>query len=83
MRKKMWERKEIVTLPPSYIQAPGLTHAISLVVIHESIEVIVVGIGSPISVASFRLGKWIDWAVIDHMSRDVTSSTDLKIANLI
>ena len=83
MRKKTWERKEIVTLPPSYIRAPGSTHAISLVVIHESIEIIIVGIGSPISVASFWLGKWIDWAVIDHMSGGVTSSTDPKIAGLI
>ena len=88
MRKKTWERKEIVTLPPSYIQAPGSTHTIFLVVIHKGIEVIVVRIGSPISVMSFWLGKWvdwtvIDWAVIDHMSQGVTSSTDLKIAYLI
>ena len=53
IRKKTWDKKEIVTLPPLYIQAPGSTHTISLVVIHESIEVIVVGIGSPISVVSF------------------------------
>ena len=83
MRKKTWKRKQIVTLPPSYIRAPGLTHTISLVVIHKGVEVIIVGIGSPISIASFWLGKRVDWAVIDHMPQSVTSSADLKIANLI
>ena len=83
IRKKTWERKEIVTLPPSYIQAPGSTQTISLVVIHKGVEVIVIGIGSPISIVSFWLGKWIDWAVIDHVPWDVTSSADPKIANLI
>ena len=29
------------------------------------------------------LGKRIDWAVINHMPRDVASSTDLKVANVI
>ena len=83
MRKKIWKRKEIVTLPPSYIQAPGSTHTISLVVIHEGVEVVIVRVGPPISVVSFQLGKRVDWAVIDHMSGGVTSSTDLKIAYLV
>ena len=83
MRKKMWQRKEIVTLPPLYIWAPGSTHAFSLVVIHESIEVVVIGVGSPINVASSWMGNWINWAVIDHVSWGVASSTDPKIANLI
>ena len=83
MRKKTWERKEIVTLPPSYIRAPGLTHTTSLVVIHKGVEIIVVRIGSPISVASLWLGKRVDWTIIDHMSRGVASSTGPKIAYLI
>ena len=29
------------------------------------------------------LGKWVDWAIINHMPQDVTSSTDLKIADII
>ena len=29
------------------------------------------------------MSKWVDWAVIDHMSRGVTSSADPKIAGLI
>ena len=29
------------------------------------------------------LGKWIDWAVIDHMPWGVASSTDPKVANVI
>ena len=83
MRKKTWERKEIVTLPPSYIRAPGLTHITPLVFIHKGIEVIVIGIGSPISVVSSWLSKWVDWAVIDHMSWGITSSADSKIANFV
>ena len=83
MRKKTWERKEIVTLPPSYIRAPGLTHTIPLVVIHKGVEVIIIRIGSPINIASFRLGKWIDWAVIDHMPWGIASPTDLKVADLV
>ena len=83
MRKKAWKRKEIVTLPPSYIRAPGSTHTISLVVIHKGVEVIIIRIDSPISVASFWLGKWVDWAVINHVPWGVTSTADPKIANLI
>ena len=84
MRKKTWKRKEIVTLPPSYIRAPGLTHTIFLVVIHKGVEVVVIRVGPSISVASFQLGKQVDWTVIDHMScRGVTSSTDPKIAYFI
>ena len=83
MRKKTWERKEIITLPPSYIQAPGLTHIISLIVIHKGVEVIVVGVGPPISIVSFWLGKQVDWTVIDHMSWGVTSSTNPKIAYFV
>ena len=83
MRKKTWERKEIVTLPPSYIRAPGSTHTISLVVIHKGVEVVIVRVGSPISVVSFWLGKRVDWTIIDHMSWGVASSTDLKIAYLV
>ena len=56
---------------------------ISLVVIHKGVEVVVIGIGPPISVTSFRLGKQIDWAVIDHMSQGIASSTDLKVANFV
>ena len=82
-RKKTWKRKEIVTLPPSYIQAPGLICITSLVVIHKGVEVVVVGISSFISVMSFWLGKQVDWAVIDHMSWGVASSTDPKVANVI
>ena len=29
------------------------------------------------------MGKWVDWTVINHMSRGVASSTDLKVAYLI
>ena len=83
MRKKTWERKEIVTLPPLYIRAPGSTCTTSLVVIHQGVEVIVIRVGASISVASFWLGKWVDWTVINHMSRGVASSTDLKVAYLI
>ena len=68
---------------PSYIQAPGSTHTTSLVVIHKGVEIIVVRVGSPISVASLWLGKQVDRTVIDHMSRGVASSTDPKIAYLI
>ena len=32
---------------------------------------------------SVWLGKQIDWAVINHMPQGVTSSTDLKIADVI
>ena len=32
---------------------------------------------------SVWLGKRIDWAVINHMPQGVTSSTDLKIADVI
>ena len=32
---------------------------------------------------SSRLSKWVDWAIIDHMSQGITSSTDLKIANFV
>ena len=60
-----------------------MTHTTSLVVIHQGVEIIVVRIGSPISVASLWLGKRIDWTVIDHMSQGVASSTDPKIAYLI
>ena len=83
MRKKTWERKEIITLPPSYIRAPGSTCTTSLVVIHKGVEVIVVWVGSPISIASSWLSKRVDWAVIDHMPGGVTSSADPKIAGLI
>ena len=83
MRKKTWERKEIVTLPPSYTQAPGSTHTISLVIIHKGIEVVILGVCSIIGVMSVRLGKWVDWTVINHMSQGVTSFTDPKIAYFI
>ena len=83
MRKKTGERKEIVTLPPLYIRAPGLTHTTSLVVIHKGVEVIVVRVGASISVVNVWLGKWVDWTVIDHMSQGVASSTDPKIAYLV
>ena len=66
-----------------YIQVPGSIHTIPLVVIHKGAEVIVIRVGSSISVANVRLGKWIDWAVIDHMPRGVTSSTDPKVANIV
>ena len=83
IRKKTWERKEIVTLPPLYTQAPGSIHTIPLVIIYKGVEVVVIGVSSPISAASVWLGKWIDWAVIDHMPRDVASSTDLKVADVV
>ena len=83
MRKKTWERKRIVTLPPLYIQAPGLTHTISLVVIHKGVEVIVVRVSSPISQSSIGLVKWVDRAVIDHVAWVIASSADPKIAHLI
>ena len=35
------------------------------------------------SAANIWLGKWIDWAVIDHMPWGIASSTDLKIADVI
>ena len=70
-RKKTWERKKIVTLPPSYTRAPGSICTISLVVIHKGIEVIVVWIGSPISALSVWLGKQIDQAVINHMPQGI------------
>ena len=82
-RKKTRQRKKIVTLPPSYIQAPGSIHSISLVVIHKGVEVIIIQVGFPISAVSIRLGKWVDWAVIDHMSQGITSSTDPKIADVV
>ena len=82
-RKKTWERKKIVTLPPSYTQAPGSIRTISLVVIHKGIEVIVIWIGSPISASSVWLGKQIDQAVIDHVPQGIASSADPKIANFI
>ena len=66
-----------------YTQAPGLIRTIPLVVIHESVEVVIVRVGPSISVANVQLGKWIDWAVIDHMPWGVASSTDPKVANVI
>ena len=60
-----------------------MTHTISLVVIHKGVEVVVVRVGPPISVASFWLGKRVDWAVIDHMSWGITPSTDPKVAYLV
>ena len=83
MRKKTWERKEIVTLPPSYIRAPGSIRTNSLVVVHKGVEVVVIGISSSISIASFQLGKRIDWAVIDHMPHGIAPSANPKIANFI
>ena len=83
IRKKTCERKKIVTLPPSYIQIPDLIHTIPLVIIHKGVEVIIVKIDPPISVANVRLGKRIDWAVIDHMPQGVASSTDSKVADII
>ena len=83
MRKKTWERKEIVTLPPLYIRAPGSTHTISLVVIHKGVEVVVIQVGPPISRSNIWLVKWVDRAVIDHVAWVVASSTDPKIAFLI
>ena len=56
---------------------------ISLVVIHKGVEVIIVGIGPPISAANIWLGEQIDWAVIDHMPWGVASSTDPKIADIV
>ena len=32
---------------------------------------------------SVQLGKWIDWTVINHMPQGITSSTDLKVADII
>ena len=29
------------------------------------------------------MGKWIDWAVTDHMSSGIASSTDLKVTDFI
>ena len=81
-RKNTWERKKIVTLAPLYTWAPGTTHTISLVIIHKGVEVIIVQVGSPISAVNIRLGKWIYWAIINHMPQGVTSSTDLKIADI-
>ena len=83
MRKKTWERKEIVTLPPLYIRAPGSTHIISLVVIHKGVEVFVVRVGSPISRLSIGLVKRVDRAVIDHVAWVIASTTDPKIAHLV
>ena len=60
-----------------------MIRTIPLVVIHKSVEVVVVRVGSSISVVNVWLGKWIDWAVIDHMPWGVTSSTDLKVANVV
>ena len=60
-----------------------MTHTISLVVIHKGVEVVVVQIGSPISELSIGLGKWVDRAVIDHVSWGIASSTDPKVTNLI
>ena len=73
-RKKTWVRKEIVTLPPLYTWAPGSIHTIPLVIIQ---------VGSSINVANVQLGKWIEWAVIDHMPQGITFSTDLKVANIV
>ena len=56
---------------------------IPLVVIHKGVEVIVIGVGSPISAASIWLGKWIDWAVTDHMSSGIASSTDSKVTDFV
>ena len=39
-RKKTWERKKIVTLPPSYIWVPSSTYQNLSLVIHKGIEVI-------------------------------------------
>ena len=60
-----------------------MIHTISLVVIHKGVEVIIVRVISSISVVSVRLVKWVDWAVIDHMSQGIASSTDPKIADII
>ena len=83
MRKKTWKRKQIVTLPPSYIRAPGSTHTISLVVIHKGVEVFVVRVSSPISRSSVGLVKRVDRAVIDHVAWVIASSADPKIAHLV
>ena len=56
---------------------------IPLVVIHKGVEVVVIRVGSSISVANVRLGKWIDWAVINHMPWGVASSTDSKVADIV
>ena len=64
-------------------QAPGSTFQILSVVIHKGVEVIVIGVGPIVSALSMWLGKGIDWAVINHMSQGVTSSTDPKIADVI
>ena len=53
------------------------------VIIHKGVEVVVVGVGPIVSALSMWLGKGIDWAVIDHMSWGVTSSTDSKIADIV
>ena len=66
-----------------YIQAPGLIHSIFSAVIHKGVEIIIVRIRPTISAASFWLGKWVDWAVINHVSQGVTSPTDSKIADLV
>ena len=79
----MWERKEIVTLPPLYIRAPGLIYLTSLVVIHKGIEVVIIRVGPIVSALSIWLGKGVNWTVIDHMSQGVTSSTDSKVANIV
>ena len=79
----MWDRKEIVTLPPSYIQVPGSTYLILSVVIHQGVEIVVIGVSPIVSVSSVRLGKGVDWAVIDHMSQGVASPADPKIADVI
>ena len=60
-----------------------MTHTISLVVIHKGVEIIVIRVGPPISVVNSRLGRRVDWTVINHMSWGVISSTNLKIAYLI
>ena len=76
-------RKKIVTLPPSYTQAPGLTCSHSSVAIHKGIEVVVIRVCPMVSAVSIQLDKLVDWAVIDHMFWGVTSPTDLKIADIV
>ena len=60
-----------------------MTCSTSLVVIHKGIEVVVVRVSPTVSTSSHWLGKQINWAVIDHMSWGIASSTDLKIADIV
>ena len=58
-----------------------MTHLTFLVVIHKGVEIVIVGVGPIISAVSVRLGKRMDWAVINHMSLGIASPADLKVAN--